>query len=69
MRSILILLGMVVCLFVPPAVFAYVGYKAVESLSKRPTAGAGVMIALVTKCVATAAVLLGLLMVLLKVYA
>lgn len=66
MRVVIIALGMVACLFGPSVVFSVVGYKAMEALAKRPTRGASVMIALITKLLLAGMVTMALLMVLFK---
>ena len=66
MRSAIILLSMIVCLFGPTAVFTLVGYKSMKVLSDRPTDSARVMIALITKLVIVASVLVTILGLTLK---
>ena len=69
MRNVIILLGMLACLFGPTAIFTLVGYKSLKQISKRPSQSGGEMIALITKLVITTFVLMSLLMVLMKCYA
>ena len=69
MRNVAILFGMLACLFGPTVVFTWVGRRSMESLGKRPTNSARVMVALITKLLLTAMVLIGLLVLLLKTFA
>ena len=69
MRNGLILLGMMLSLFGPTAIFTYFGYKSMQSLNKRPTDSASVMIGLITKLLAVSGVLITVLVLLLKFFA
>ena len=69
MKNVIILLGMVLCLYGPMAFFAFVGYKAIHTVGNRPSDSGRAMIALATKLVITAVVLISILMVMLKVFA
>ena len=69
MRNVFILLGMMVCLFGPTALFTIIGRKSMEELSKRPTGSGAVMIALITKLIIATAVIVGILVGLLKTFA
>ena len=60
---------MMACLFGPMAVFTVVGYKSLEAVSNRPTDSARVMIALITKLVIAAVLIVGVLAGLLKAFA
>jgi F0F1-type ATP synthase membrane subunit c/vacuolar-type H+-ATPase subunit K len=65
LRNLVILLVMLLCLFGPMVIFAFVGNRAIESLGKRPSQGGRVMMGLILKLVITALVLIGLLILLL----
>ena len=69
MRNVLILLGTLLCLFGPMIIFTIIGRKALEELGKRPSEGASAMIPMTIKLVAVTAALIGLLMIMLKVFA
>ena len=69
MKNVIILLGMLACLFGPTGIFTMIGYKSLKEISKRPSTSANVMISLITKLVITTVVLMGVLMVLLKTFA
>ena len=69
MKSVIILLGMLLCLFGPSALFTLVGYKALETVSKRPSDSAKVMIGLITKLVIATVVIVGILGGMLKAFA
>ena len=69
MRNILILLAMLLCLFGPTVIFTFFGYKSMQSLNKRPTDSAKVMIGLITKLIVISGILIGVLALLLKFYA
>ena len=60
---------MLVCLFAPTVFFTLIGYKALGQVGRRPSSSAGVLIALITKLVAAASVLIGLQMLMLRVFA
>lgn len=68
MRNFIVLVCMVLCLFGPSVVFAFVGYSAIETAGKRPGNSAKVMTTLLTKLIITTAVLIGCLAVLLKLF-
>jgi len=68
MRDVIILLGMLACLFGPTALFTLFGYKALEELGRRPSLSGGVMIAFVTKFTVFAVILIGALIGLLKAF-
>ena len=69
MKNVIILFGMLGCLFGPTAVFTLVGYSALQAVSKRPTDSAKVMTALVTKLVITSVIIIGVLAGILKAFA
>lgn len=69
MKSIIILLSMIACLFGPTIVFTIFGYRSMVILARRPPNSAGVMIALIVRLVLVSAVLIGILMFLLKSFA
>ena len=60
--GLLATLVMFTCLFGPTTLFAFVGYKAMETLAERPSKGGRVMIGLISKLLAGAGVAIGLLM-------
>ena len=69
MAKIIILFGMMACLFGPMIIFGVVGYNAMRTLSKRPSQGASVMIPMITKLVFTSVILIGILMEMLHLFA
>lgn len=66
MRNVTILFGTLVCLFGPTVLFTLIGYKSMETLAKRPTEGARVMMGLTAKLATTAVVLIAVLGMMLK---
>ena len=69
MKNVIVLLGMMACLFGPTTIFTLVGYKSLEAVSSRPTDSARVMIALITKLVIVTVLIVGVLAGLLKAFA
>ena len=69
MKNVIILLGMLACLFGPSALFTLIGYKSLEAVSRRPSDSARVMVALITKLVIATVVIVGILAGLLKAFA
>ena len=69
MKNVIILIGMLACLFGPTTVFTLIGYKSLETVSRRPSDSASVMIALITKLVIATVVIVGVLVGMLKAFA
>ena len=69
MKNIIILFGMLACLFGPSALFTLIGYKSLETVSKRPSDSAAAMIGLITKLVIATLVIVSVLMGMLKAFA
>ena len=59
---------MMVCLFGPMAIFAWVGNQALSEFGRRPSEGARVMVPFILKLMAASMVAIGILMILLKVF-
>ena len=60
---------MLVCLFGPTVVFSMVGYKSLQTLGRRPSRASRALTLLVVKLAVTSGILIGLLMLLVKLYA
>lgn len=68
MIKAIIILSMLACLIGPIAIFSLVGYKSLQNLGKRPSNSSRVMTVLIVKLSITGAILMGMLMMLVKVY-
>ena len=69
MKTLVVLLGMLACLIGPTAIFTLVGYNALKTVGRRTSSSGRAMVILITKLSITAVFLIGILMVLLKVFA
>ena len=69
MQNVVILLGMLACLFGPSALFTLIGYKSLEAVSRRPSDSARVMIALVSKLFGATIVIMAILGAMLRTFA
>ena len=58
---------MMLCLFGPMAIFAWVGNRALSDFGRRPSEGARVMVPFILKLMAASMLAIGVLMILLKV--